>query len=236
LICLSWAQLLCGLGLPLLEFPEIEAPTLEDEFLKSIRAGMVYTSSSLRLHLSIVRPLARENDFYFMEGLQSLEKLTPADLFKVNYCRLFCGVYLASDAVLPSGTHINKALFLGQPHRSNTKPGIKYPREQRPGAASWKQWRGALRLLFTAPCSNDLRLPHPLGDWYPLRYDSQQWKYYRDANTLIVRLGSPPALIQYSISHLHRRQFQFLKSRGQAIPALPVTSVPVDPPQQNRHY
>jgi hypothetical protein len=32
LICLSWAQLLCGLGLLLLEFPDLAAPTLEDAF------------------------------------------------------------------------------------------------------------------------------------------------------------------------------------------------------------
>jgi hypothetical protein len=72
LICLSWAQLLCGLGLPLLEFPALAAPTLEDAFLESIRADMVHTSSSLHLHLSLVRPPARANAFYFMEGLQSL--------------------------------------------------------------------------------------------------------------------------------------------------------------------
>jgi hypothetical protein len=172
----------------------------------------------------------------FILWRESLEKLTPAELFKVNYCQLFCGVYLASDAILPSGTHINKALFLGQVHRSNTQPGIKYPHQQCPDAASWKQWRRAIRLLFTARCSTDLRLLHPLGAWYPLRYDSQLWKYYRVDNTLIVRLGYPPKLIQYSLSHLYRRQFQYLKSRGQPIPALPVTSVPVDPPKQDHRY
>jgi hypothetical protein len=144
LICLSWAQLLCGIGLPLLEFPDLAAPTLEDEFLQSLRTGMVHTNASIQLHLSLVCPPARANDFYFMEGIQSLEKMTPAALFKVNYCRLFCGVYLASDAVLPSGTHVNKTLFLGQVHRSHTKPGIKFPRQKRPDASSWKQWRRAI--------------------------------------------------------------------------------------------
>jgi hypothetical protein len=63
LICLSWAQLLSGIGLPLLEFPDLLVPTLEDDFLQSIRTGMVHTGSSLCLHLSLVRPLARTDDF-----------------------------------------------------------------------------------------------------------------------------------------------------------------------------
>jgi hypothetical protein len=37
LICLSWAHLLSGLGLPLLVFLEHLAPMLEDEFCQSLR-------------------------------------------------------------------------------------------------------------------------------------------------------------------------------------------------------
>jgi hypothetical protein len=107
LICLSWAQLHSGHGLPLLEFPEIEDPTLEDAFLQSIQVGMVHTGLSLRLHLSLVRPLARNNDFYVIEGLQSLEKLSPAELLKTNYRRLYLGVYLVSDAVTPDGKQLD---------------------------------------------------------------------------------------------------------------------------------
>jgi hypothetical protein len=43
-ICLAWAQLASGVGLfPLLEPPHLSVPTLEDEFLQSIRLGMVHT-------------------------------------------------------------------------------------------------------------------------------------------------------------------------------------------------
>jgi hypothetical protein len=59
LIFLAWAQLASGIGFPLLEFPDLPVTTLEDAFLQSIRQGMVHTGSSLRLHLSLVRPLAR---------------------------------------------------------------------------------------------------------------------------------------------------------------------------------
>jgi hypothetical protein len=205
LICLSWAQLLSCHGLPLLEFPEIEVPTLEDDFLQSIRVGMVHTGSSLRLHLSLVRPLARINDFYLIEGLQSLEKISPSELLKANYCRLYLGVYLPSDVVTPDGTHLDPAIFKGQKTRRQNRPGIMYPCQQRPNAESWKQWRRALRLLFTAPRCTALTVLQPLGTWFPLRYDSQLWKFYKSANTLIVRSGPSQSLTQYPPRVVTRR-------------------------------
>jgi hypothetical protein len=97
------------------------------------------THGPLRLHLSLVRPLARINNFYLIEGLQSLEQFSPADLLKVNYCRLYAGVYLASDGVNPSGTHLDQAIFIGHKNRRQNQPGIKYPRQPKPNADSWKQ-------------------------------------------------------------------------------------------------
>jgi hypothetical protein len=63
--------------------------------------------------LSLVRILARTHDFYIIEGLQLLEQMTAADLNRANYCRIFLGVYLASDVVTPDGTHLLPGLFKG---------------------------------------------------------------------------------------------------------------------------
>jgi hypothetical protein len=122
---------------------------------------------------------------------------------------------------------MNKALVLGQVHRSSTKPGIKFPRQQRPDASSWKQWRRAIRLMFTAPCCTELRLLHPIRECHPLRYDSQLWTFYRVNTTLIVCSSFPSELRQFSQPSLHLCCFQFLKSSGQPIQSLPTNSVPV---------
>ena len=142
---------------------------------------------------------------------------------------------MASDCVTPAGTHLDRAIFTGQATQRQNSAGIRFPRQRRPNKASWQLWRRALRLLFTAPCSADLVLLEPLGTWYPLRADSQKWKYYKSADTLIVRVG-PVQLVQYQSPHLQRRKLRYTKSRGSPIPSLPRNSVPADPPTQNPLY
>jgi hypothetical protein len=103
-IMISWAQLATGVGFPILEFPESELPTLEDAFLIAIRASMTKLTASLRLHNNLIRPLAREGVFYLIERLQAIRLFTPKELLLANYCRLYLGVYQASDVVEQSGS------------------------------------------------------------------------------------------------------------------------------------
>jgi hypothetical protein len=235
-ICLAWAQLASGVGLPLLEFPELRVPTLEDEFLQSIRRGMVHTGSSLRLHLSLVRPLARADGFYIMEGLFALDELTPAEANREKYCRIFVGAYLASDIVSPDGMTILPEFFKGHLAQRANKPMVMLPRQARPDAKSWKQWRRALRLLFTKPRCTALTLLEPLGSWYPPRHDSHTWRAYKSGSKLIIRTGFTSVLTEYSSTVQRRRHQQYLKTTARIIPKLPEQSVPIELPSQSRHH
>jgi hypothetical protein len=70
-IALAWAQLPSSVGFPILEFPDQQIPTLEDPFLQGIRSGLTHLHASIRLHDNLVRPLARQGDFYITEHLQA---------------------------------------------------------------------------------------------------------------------------------------------------------------------
>lgn len=173
-IAISWAQLASGMGTPLLEAPNVAVPTLEDPYLISIRAGLTHLSASLRLKETYIRPLAREGDFYLMETIIATGKFSKQSLNRINYCRDFVRVYLASDAVLPAGSELDPHVFHGRRTQCSGQPGLSYPRQSRPDEHSWKLWRRALRLIFTKPCSRDLQLLHPLGPWFPMSSDSTQ--------------------------------------------------------------
>jgi hypothetical protein len=128
-ILISWAQLATGVGFPILEFPESDLPTLEDAFLIAIRAGMTKLTASLRLHNNMIRPLAREGGFYLIEGLQAIGLFTPKELLLASYCRLYLGVYQASDVVSPDGLRLHHGMFTGTLQlRPHTPSGI-FPRQ-----------------------------------------------------------------------------------------------------------
>jgi hypothetical protein len=156
-ISLSWAQLSSGVGVPILEFPDHAIPTLEDPFLQGIRAGMTRLSASIRLLDNFVRPLSRTGDFYLIDGLQSCGIFSASESLRVNYCRLYLVVYLASDVASPDGKTILPGMFRGSTAQRLNQPSVMFLHQARPDAASWTQWRRALRALFTAPPL------HPVG-------------------------------------------------------------------------
>jgi hypothetical protein len=228
--CLAWAQLATGVGFPILEFPSFALPTLEDELLVAIRAGMTKLTASIRLHNNQVHPLAREGDFYIIEGLIALDVLSPAELLRVNYCRLYLQVYQASDVVSPDGATLHKGLFSGTlQHRPHVPSGI-FPRQARPDTSSWIQWRRALRLLFTAPYSTNLALLSPLGPWRPLQSTSPKWFWYRASNSIVSRSRRTDALTQYPLKFVGRRLTAFSKLVGTPVDQVPPLSVPISPP------
>jgi hypothetical protein len=111
---------------------------------------------------------------------------------------------------------------------------MKFPRQARPDKASWVQWRRALRFLFTAPRCTDLRLLVPLGSWHPVRPDSQKWRYYRSADSLVVRSRFTDVITRYPPERRGRRSQSYLKNRGIRLPVLPIDSVPIAHPTEDR--
>jgi hypothetical protein len=233
-IALSWAQLASRVGFPTLEFPELAIPTLEDPFLQGIRSGLMHLNASLRLHDNLVCPLARSGNFYIMEGLESTGVFSSLEALRANYCRLYLRAYLASDVIEPAGTRIHSGMFWGTLSQRPNTPSVKFPRQARPNKESWKQWRRALRLLFTAPRCTQLLLLDPLGSWYPLRTDSPKWYFYKSTDLLVARSCFTNAITQYSVATRGRRAQTFLKQIGQLIPAIPPDCVPISPPTADR--
>jgi hypothetical protein len=234
-ISLAWAQLASGVGVPILEFPDYAIPTLEDPFFQGIHAGgMTRLSASICLLDNFVRPLSRTGDFYLIDGLNACGLFSDSESLRVNYFRLYLGVYLASDVVSPNGKTLLPGMFRGSTVQRLNRPSVLFPCQARPDATSWTQWRRALRALFTVPRCTQLVLLEPLGNWFPLRSDSQKWMYYRTSDTIIVRSRQTDKLCQYTADTSGLRRQHFSKSRVQVILSLPPNCVPVAKPTESR--
>jgi hypothetical protein len=161
-IALAWAQLASGVGFPILEYPDQAIPTMEDPLLNTIRSGLTHLNVSIRLHDNLVHPLSRQGDFYIMERLQAFGNFSKTESLRVKYCRLYLGLYLASDIIPPHGCSIiNPSSFKGTLSKRPNTPSMKFSRQPRPDKDSWAQWRRALRFLFTSPGCNQLKLLSP---------------------------------------------------------------------------
>jgi hypothetical protein len=171
-----------------------------------------------------------------MEGLFALDELTPAEANRTNYCRLFVGAYLASDIVSPDGTTILSKFFKGHLAQRANKPMVMIPWQARPDVESWKQWRRALRLLFTKPRCSKLTLLEPLGLWFPPRHDSHTWRSYTSGSKLIIHTGFTSVLTEYSSTSQRRRHKTYLKTTARIILTLPENSVPIDLTSHSRHH
>jgi hypothetical protein len=112
------------------------------------------TTKNLSLH--------RENDVFLME-IFAHHGYKKATLQKINRCRLYLQVTTLSDIVCGYGTRFTKALncIYGKtiPHHH------KWPKQMRPGAASVRAWRKALKECFPQERGT---LEYQLGQWlYP---------------------------------------------------------------------
>jgi hypothetical protein len=169
-----------------------------------------------------------------MERLQAFGNFSAPEARRVNYCRIYLGVYLASDVVSPDGHNIHSSSFKGTLSQRPNIPSVKFPRQSRPDKANWAQWRRALRLLFTSPRCAQLQLLVPLGPWLPLRPDSPKWYFYRSNDSLVVRSRITDTITQYPLERRGRRAQTYLKHQGIRLPSIPMNSVPIGPPNEDR--
>jgi hypothetical protein len=98
-IALAWAQLASSVGFPILEFPDEQIPTLEDPFFQGLRSGLTHLHASIRLNDNLVRPLARQGDFYITEGLQAFGTFSTTESLRVHYCRLVSHLRMAAHLI-----------------------------------------------------------------------------------------------------------------------------------------
>jgi hypothetical protein len=109
----------------------------------------------------------REGDKFLMP--QWVQRYHGQELRQINHCRMFLQVLTLADVVTTDGTRISAAAWTGDEGGEDPL----WPRQVRPTAAAWHQWREALvtsfgieRHVSALPLATNRHLAERLGWWY----------------------------------------------------------------------
>jgi hypothetical protein len=209
-IAVAWEQMIAGTSWSIFSRHDLSIPYLESKWILQIREALIDLQGTLQLDNTYTTFPQRRRDEHLMDiAIQSM-CFSDKELALLNYCRLYLRVTLVSDISNAQGTHINPEVWWGD-RSTLPKPTSTYPRQSRPEAKSWIQWRSLLRLITHM---SDLQvitgtLLHPLGEWqhselhrkWPALYDRRHfcyvlrdgvyWQYALRRNTLQFYHGVP---------------------------------------------
>src|SRR5512145_2699248 len=109
----------------------------------------------------------RDNDVYLMDKVLTTPKMSPADIRKFNYCRLYLGAVTLADITNAAGTHIDASIYDGHKIERSNMPCRNWHlvHQKNPNNTSWAVWRRILRSFTTTPKGTTLKLSQPLGNW-----------------------------------------------------------------------
>ena len=118
---IAWAQLSVGVSYPILEYPQRPLPHLEALWIHSMRHFLARTATSFQLDKPSIPTAQREHDLYLMDCILQCNHYSPAEVRRLNYCRLFIGAVTVSDITLPCGTYLDVHKTHGQSSPSSSR-------------------------------------------------------------------------------------------------------------------
>jgi exonuclease III len=160
-IALAWFQVQSGVSFQLLEKPTIPVPQLESKWISSMREFLAAINAKIVIADFVPPILQRLHDFVIMEVIQDSGKFTPAEIRRLNYCRLYLNAETVSDLTIVAGTHLDPSKLAGQWSLQSSKFHGNAIYQERPEGNAWTLWRKANKLWS----NGQGELTQPLGDW-----------------------------------------------------------------------
>jgi hypothetical protein len=158
---MAWVHLSVGMPYSILERTEEVLPHLESKWIRSLREFLASISVSLQLDDPCVPPTQREHDCYLMDMIIQSKQFTPAEIRKLNYCRLFLQAVTLSDITKPNGMELDPCFLQGRSSLHSGRTRWHTINQDRPSETEWKLWRTA-NTIWSDPQG---QLAHPLGAW-----------------------------------------------------------------------
>jgi hypothetical protein len=169
-IAVAWFQSQTGVSYSILEKVHTDLPHLESKWLKSLRAFLHSIQSSLCLDEPAIPALQRLYDHHIMDAILASHRFTPAEIRRLNYCRLFLQATTLSDLAHVKGTRLDHSKLLGCPSMYSSTSGGPQIYQQRPAEPEWKLWKKA-NLIWSTP---EGIMVEPLGPWLDISSHQRQ--------------------------------------------------------------
>jgi hypothetical protein len=186
-IVLSWFQFCAGVGYPVFLQPERPLPHLEGHWLVCIRNFLAHIDGALEMTKTHIQPLQHMSDSFLMDTACNSGLFTPAELKRLNYCRLYLNVLTLSNVTDAKGNRFAPSILdsIQSVQQSSSKgPSAK---QERPSNETWALWRRLLHIF-----GNKYQLFLPLGPWissgpelrrdWPTLFSPEYRKIYRLTN------------------------------------------------------
>ena len=111
---MAWAQYNAGIVVSILKDTTTKLPHLESVYLASLRDYLAATGGSLELNGELVVPKQRDHDEFLMTVAVESKQFKPAQLKRINYCRMYLNVLMVSDIATAKGDYIEPLMFSGK--------------------------------------------------------------------------------------------------------------------------
>ena len=146
---IGWLQFSLGVSYSALAHPASSLPHMESKWIASMRTFPAEQKLSLLLDRLYIPPKQREHDSYIMDHILESNHYSPAEIRKLNYCRLYLNVVTVSDLTKPDGVTIDEAILSGLPSAQSSRLAKHGVHQERPSQPEWTLWRRANLLWAT---------------------------------------------------------------------------------------
>jgi hypothetical protein len=120
-----------------------------------------------------------DNDQFIMQDMAKHLQLKPAELKRMNTCRMYLQVVMLADMVDGSREKVLPEYLKGQ-HHPDCCSVYEWPYQETPNNTTWKRWAWNLRKLYLKPYTKWGELHTPLGRWLQASPIHQKWRDYID--------------------------------------------------------
>lgn len=160
-IALSWFQVQVGTTQFLLEDTTTDLPHLESIWIKSIRQFLKSIGGRISLSIPEVNLPQRVNDSAIMDIILASGRFVPAEIRRLNYCRLYLQAVTISDLTNVQGDRLDIIKLHGEFSLISSRTIQTFIHQERPSHKEWLLWEKANRLWS----DGNGRLHTPLGAW-----------------------------------------------------------------------
>jgi exonuclease III len=217
---LSWTHMTSGTSQSILIDVHRAMPHLESKWLRSLRTFLSTIDATIEVDDPGIQPLQRVADAYLMDLILDSKQFKPAQIRRLNYCRLYLQAITISDITTNTGLHLDLSKRNGLPSLYSSVTQNVRVHQDSPSPDEWKLWRKANLLWSEA----DGTLRTPLGSWLaPIATQRQRHFAYSFQGRLAIRHGA-----SYQIHKRRRRGLYTFTGVVTPFDDLPIDAHPTD--------